>query len=142
MASGAGNPNAASISGDSRRIRMTLNAKEFDEVPRQQFRIGGTMRRMTRLAAFRFDRRVLKHEWPLFIRVTLDAGDITIDRIAQRFRHKTAVLIVTIGTFHSAFRNFVVKWFGKGRLLLGVALIAHIRLGVLEQKLRAFRRMR
>ena len=103
---------------------MTLDAKEFDEVPRQQFRIGGAVRRMTRLAALCFDRRMLEHERPLFIRMALDAGYITIDRIAQRFRHKTAVLIVTIGTLHAAFRNFVVKGFGKGRLLFGVALIA------------------
>src|SRR5262249_5623882 len=103
---------------------MTLDTKKFDEIPRQQFRIGGAMRRMTRLTAFRFDRRMLKYERTLFIRVAFDTGDIAIDRIAQRFRQKTAVLIVAIGTLHAAFRNFVMKGLGKGRLLFGVALIA------------------
>ena len=121
---------------------MALDAKEFDQVPRQQFRIGGAMRRVTRLTALRFDRRMLKHEWPLFIGVTFNAGRIAVDGVAQRSRQKPTVLVVTVGAFHAAFRNFMVKRFGEGRFLVGMALIAQFGLRRLKQELGALRRVR
>ena len=123
MVNGAGRlTDAAIITWDSRRIRMTLKAKEFDEVSREQFRIGRTVRRMANLAAFGLNRRVLKHERSLFVSVAFDTGYIAIDRVAQRLREEPAMLIVAVGTLHAAFRNFVMKGFGKSRLLFGVAL--------------------
>ena len=60
--------------GNARRIRVAFETEEFDDVARQQFRVGRAVRRMARLAAFGFDRRVLVNERPLFVGVAFDAG--------------------------------------------------------------------
>jgi hypothetical protein len=118
---------------------MIFKAKEFDEVPRQQFRIGRTVRRMANLAAFGLDRRVLKHERSLFVSVAFDTGGIAINRVAKRLRQEPAMLIVAVGTLHAAFRNFVMKGFCKSRLLFGMTPVAQVGLRILEQKLGSLR---
>lgn len=100
------------------------------------------MRRVTGLTAFRLNGRVLKHKRPLFVGVTFQTRHIARDRIAQLLGRKAAVLIVAIRTFHAAFGNLVMKWFGEGGFLISVALIAHIRLRFAQQEFGAFRRMR
>ena len=97
---------------------------------------------MARLATFDLDRRVFKHKRPLFVGVAPDAGRIAIDRIAQRFAHEAAVLVVTIRTLHAAFGHFVVEWLGERRFLISVALIAHAGFAAFQQKFRAFGRVR
>ena len=122
---------------DSWCVGMAFQAKEFDVVPRQQLGIGRTMRCMTGLATFDLDRRMLENEWSLFVGMAFDTGHIAVNRISQGFAHKTTMLVMAIGTFHAAFRHFMVEWFGKSGFLFDVALIAHVRLGILEQKFRA-----
>src|SRR5215467_4121075 len=100
------------------------------------------MRRVAGLTAFDFDRRVLENEWPLFVGMAFDAGHIAARGIAQRFAHESAVLVVAIGALHAAFGDFMVERLGEGRLLVGVALIAHVRLRSLQQKLGPLRRVR
>jgi hypothetical protein len=46
---------------------VAFETEEFDDVSRQQFRIGRTVRRVADLTAFDFDRRVLVNERPLFV---------------------------------------------------------------------------
>ena len=132
--------NADSIRiGNTGRIGMAFKTQEPDNVTRQQFRVGRTVRRMADLTAFDLDWRMFVNEGPLFIRVTFDASRIAVDRIAQRFAHKPAMLVMAIGAFHAAFRHLVMKGFGERSFLIGVTLVAHVWLGVLEQKLRPFR---
>ena len=101
------------VAGEFGRVRVTLDAQEAHQISRQQFRIGRTVRRVAGLAAFNLDRRVFKHERALFVGVTFDAGRIAVDRIAQGFAHKAAVLVVAVGAVDIAFRHFVVERPGK-----------------------------
>jgi len=130
------------IAGQFMRIRVAFDAQEPNQIPRQQFRVGRTVRRVTRLAAFDFDRRVLEDERPLLVGMAFQTRRIAGDRIAQRFAHKPAVLIVAVGAFHPALGNFMVERFGEGGLLFGMTRIAEGRLGPFQQILSPLRLVR
>src|SRR5215475_1729641 len=128
--------------GDAWRIRVAFETEEFDDVARQQFRVGRAVRRMACLTAFNLDRGELVNEGPLFVSMAFDAAHIAARRIAQRLAHESAVLVVAVGALHPAFGDFVVERLGKRGFLIGVALVAHIRLRGLQQKLSPLRSMR
>ncbi|MEP7274015.1 MAG: hypothetical protein ABI882_21125 [Acidobacteriota bacterium] len=88
---------------------MALNTEEPHQVSCQEFRIGGSVRRVTGLAAFDLDRRVLEDKWTLLVGVAFDARRIAIDRVAERLAHKATVLVVAIGALHSTLRHFVME---------------------------------
>jgi hypothetical protein len=133
---------AGAFAFDARRVGVTFQTEQAHLRARQHLGIGRTVWRVTGLTAFCFDRRMLKDKRPLFVRVAFQTRHIARDRIAQLLGRKAAVLVVAIRTFHAAFGNLVMERLGKGRFLIGVALVTHIRLCLAQQKFRAFGRVR
>src|SRR6185503_19491474 len=88
---------------------VTGKTKLRDPTRRQETWICGAMRRMTRNAAFRLDRRMLVNKWTLLVGVTLDAGCIGSCRKSCLLQLETAVWIVAVGALHRAFEHFVVE---------------------------------
>lgn len=111
---------------------MAFEAKEFDLIAFQQPRIGRTVRRMTSLTPFDLHRRMFINKRPGFIGVTFHTPDFAALPAAKLFGLEAAVLIVTIGTLHAAFRNFVMERTRKRSLLVGVTFIAAFRLRIFE----------
>lgn len=123
-------------------IGMAFQTQELHLWPRQHLRIRRAMWRVAGLTAFLFDRRMFIDKRPLFVGMAFQTSRVARGRIAQRLGQEAAVLVMTVGTFHAAFRHFVMEGFREIRALIGVTLIAEIRLGVPQQKLRPFRRVR
>ena len=67
------------------------------------------MRRVTRDASFRFQRRVFINERTLFVGVTLNAGGVGANSETRLLQFKTSVRIVTVAALHRTFENFVVE---------------------------------
>jgi hypothetical protein len=86
----------------------------------EQSRISRTVRRVTRRAAFDFERRVFKDKRTLFIRVAFKTGAVVPDRQFGLSRFKTAVRVVTIAALHLSFQNFVTERFVEMRFDLAV----------------------
>ena len=93
---------------------------------------------MTGLTAFDFYRRVFINERSGFIGVTFHTTDFATNPTTQLFLLETAVLIVTIGTFHAAFGNFVMEGTRKRGFLVSVTFIAAFRLIIAQEKFRLF----
>ena len=75
----------------------------------QQPRISRTVRRVTCRAAFGLERRMLKSEGTLFVRVTLNAGGVCAGSQSRLFKLKATVWVMAITTLHCAFENFVME---------------------------------
>ena len=88
---------------------VTGQAKLRHPTRRQETWICGTMRRMTRDAAFRLDRRMLVNKRTLLVGVTLDAGCIRTCRKSCLFQLETTVWIVAVGALHRSFEHLVVE---------------------------------
>lgn len=94
----------------------------------QQSRISRTMRCMTGNASFGLDRRVFIGERALLVGVTLDASGIGARGQPRLFEFKAAVRVMTIGTLHRAFENFVMERLLELMLHLGMATETELRL--------------
>ena len=106
---------------------MALKTKQSDLAAFQHPRIRRAVRRVTSLTAFDLHRRMLIDKRPRFIGVTFDTTDFAANPTAKLFLLETAVLIVTIGTLHAAFGNFVMERTRKGCFLIGVTFITAFR---------------
>ena len=94
-------------------IGMAFQAHIADFMPRQHFRIGGSVRYVARRAAFEPHRGVLEREGSALIAVAIGASSVA--------RHRLAMRIMAIGTGHGALGNFVVVGLLKFCLLRHVA---------------------
>lgn len=90
------------------------------------------MRRVTRNATVRLDRRMLVNKRSLLVRVTLDARGVGAGRESGLLELKTAVRVVAVAALHRAFQNFVVERQVELVLCLTVTAEAKLRLAVLE----------
>src|SRR5687768_418931 len=79
-----------------RQVGMTLETHEPDLRPREHFRIGRTMRLMTRLAPFGSHRRVFICERSTQIRVAAKAAGFVCGECANLLEQKGTMRIVTI----------------------------------------------
>ena len=99
-------------------IRMAFKAHIANFVPRQQLRISGAMRYMTRRATFQAHRSVFERKRPALIAMAVCTSLVA--------RHRFAMRIMAIDTGHSALGNLVPVRLLKFRLLSYVALRAEV----------------
>ena len=98
----------------------------------QQLWIGGSVRRMADRAAFQLQRRVLKNERALLIRVTLHTGRVSAGCKPSLLRLEPAVGVVTVSALDHALQHLVMERLGELALHFGVTLDAQLRLILLE----------
>jgi hypothetical protein len=110
---------------------VAFQAKLADLISLEQFCIGSPVRSMANSAAFQFERRVLEHERPLLIGVTLHAGGVRAGRESCLFRLESAVWIVTVTALDYALQDFVMEGLSELALCLAVTLEAQLRLTLL-----------
>lgn len=114
------------------RIAVTFETELPDVRSRQQLRIRGTVRRMTRRAALDLQRRVFENERTLLVRVTLQTTGIGAGRETRLFEFEAAVCIMTIAALYLAFQHLVVKRPAKLRLRFAVTTDAELRLAATQ----------
>jgi hypothetical protein len=78
--------------------------------------------------ALLLDRGVLEDEWTLFVRVALDAYRVRARGKTSLLQLKSAMRVMTIAAFHSAFRNSVME--RKWKLLFHLAVTLEAELGL------------
>ena len=113
---------------------VALQAKKIDLRALQQPRVYRSVWLVARVAAVRFDGRMLKDEWPRRFRMAFAANLLLCRGGAQLTLEKSAVLVVAFGTAH----QFLVDPMMKGASKLGrglrVAGGAKLWLGFDQQK--------
>ena len=107
---------------------MALVAQRGNRRHVQQPRILRTVRRMACHAALGPHRSMLEHERSTHIGVALGADLILVFRGLQVVCQKRAVHIVTVAALQQTLVHFVVNRHAELRLLVGVALVAKLRL--------------
>jgi len=123
---------------------MTFETNGEHDRPPQQFRIGGPVRGMAGDTAFHPDNRVLEHERPALIHVTLQAGHFVVVRRSQHgsagsgpeSRRDRAVRIMAIRALHRALIHTMFHRHIELRPDRGMAGIAKLRLLFGQQELR------
>ena len=118
------------------RQRVTLETHRIHLAAREQARIGGAVRDMTRDAALDLHRLVFENKGTRLIGMAGEANRVLSRRGAQLSGYETAVLIVTVGAFHQAFIDAMVKRLAELRPHVLMAPIAKPRLAIDQQKLR------
>src|SRR5580692_6106649 len=91
------------------QIRVALQADKSDVGARQHSGIGGAVRLMTRLAAFKAHRSVLEGERAALIAVAFEATRLVGGEALQHYWTNTAVRIVAVHAGHVAFGKLVMK---------------------------------
>lgn len=114
------------FSTDTMSRTVTRQTKLCYATRDQQTRIRRTVRRMTRDATVRLDRRVLVNKRSLLVCVTLDARCVGAGRESRLLELKTAVRIVAITALHRAFQHFVME--RQLELMLRFAVATHTEL--------------
>jgi hypothetical protein len=84
-------------------------------------RVRAAVRNMARLASFNLYRRMLKHEWPLFLSVTCKANRILRGRCPYLLGSYCAVHIVAVAALDQSFVYTVMERHFELGLLLQVA---------------------
>src|SRR6185369_15183847 len=114
------------------RDAMAGQAELVHRAVTQQPRIGGSVRRMTRRAAFGFHRRVLIQERSLLVSMALDTGGVGSGRLPALLLFKAAMRIVTIAATHGAFQHLMVMRRRELGLHFVMATHAQLRIAQLE----------
>ena len=109
---------------------VTSQAKLRHPACRQQSRIRGPVRRVTRNTAFSLHRRVFKRERTLLIRVTLHASRIDARSESGLFKLESAMWVMAVAALHRAFKHLVVK--RQIELVLDLCMTAQTKLWLIR----------
>jgi len=113
---------------NGRRSRVALQAKRVRACACQHSRVGGTVREVTGRASLHFYRFVLKHKWPAFIAVALEANHVLIRSRAKLAIPHCPVCVVAIGALNQPLFHAMMEWLLEIGSLFDVAGEAKRRL--------------
>ena len=110
---------------DPGRIRVALQAEEIDVAVFQHVHIGSPVRHVACTASLHPDGRMLKYEWSLFVRVTLEADHVSgsrgphlTDQMGPFQDAAGSMLVVAVGALNEPFVYAMTKWHAELGLLL------------------------
>jgi hypothetical protein len=135
---------SASGATESGRAIMAFQTHSEDHRPPQQPRIRGAVRKMADLTAFYTDRRMLEHEWPALLLMTLETGLFVGQNLVHHVRpvrhsprrRECPVRVMAVGARHDTFVDAVFEWHGELRANVGMASIAKLGLHAGQQEFR------
>lgn len=99
----------------------------------QQPSVLRTMRSVAAHAPFRLDRGVLKDKRSARLRMTLGADQVLVDGGPEVILFESAMHVVAVAAADRTFGHRVVERHSEGALHVGVAPVAKLRLGYLQQ---------
>src|SRR5262249_42907679 len=99
-----------------------------DRAKSQEPRIGRSVRRVTRSAAFGLNRGMFVRERTLLVDVTLDASGISACRQSGLFQLEPAMRIVAIAAAYRAFQNLMMERHRERRLYFSMTTGAELRI--------------
>ena len=118
--------------------RVALQAHGVYLAAREQAWIGRAVWCVAGHAALDLHGLVFEYKGAGLIGVTSEANGVLGGRRTQLRCHEAAVLVVTVGTFHQAFVDAVVKRLAELRPHVLMTSVAKPRLAIHEQELRLF----
>lgn len=107
---------------------MALQAENVEIARLNKMRIRGSMRRMTRLAAFCLYRLMFENEGSLLVGVACEADSIPRRRRSKLLPDEPSMGVMTIRALHQSFFHPMVERHIELRLHLQVACVAEFRL--------------
>jgi len=119
--------------GEVHRSGMALQAEGIDIIACQQARVGRPMRKVARGASLRLERRMLVYKWAGGLGVAFGADSVLICAGLEELVFKCPVGVMTIAAFHEPLIDLVMEGLSEGRLGIGMAAVAELRLGRFEQ---------
>lgn len=111
---------------------MALQAERIHITPRQQARIGRSMREVAGGATLGLHRWMFENEWAGGLRMALHAYRVLIGCRLQPLLLKRSVRIVAIAAAHQPFIDLVMKGLGEIRLDIRMAPVTERRLRCLQ----------
>ena len=114
------------FSGHCPNVAVTFDTQLSHVAASEQLGIGRAVRIVTCGAAFDLYRRMLEHEWALFVRVALDASSIGSCCESCLLLLEASVWVMAVAALHSAFEHPVME--RPVKLRLGFVVTGHAEL--------------